>query len=695
VLLATVLAPPAQAVTGVDIIAQRGFGNVHNSYAWGMAWFRGQLYVGTGRYVSCVEAATTDFYFPVAHAYTPYKAPSQHCPRDRWNMDLRAEIWRYTPGAHRWQRVYRSPTVPNPRAPGKRIARDIAYRGMSVRRDSHGRQALFISGVSPTEMVPELRRTSPPRLLRTFDGRHFHDIAHTFIVNKTGELSDQRVMGFRGLTWWRGRLFVVASTAYAGDGAIFEVRDPWRHRGPSRFRQVSPPWMHVFEMETFNDKLYIGAGSTEVGYSVWKADRAVRPYHIKPILTGGAGRGPLMTGVIAMHPFKGHLYVSAVSWYSTNDIPTTEMIRIARNGRWEVVVGRPRVANDGIYRYPISGLMDGFENVFMPHIWRIESQNGALYAGTLDWSYMLQNSKNWPPDDRPNNDQFAGLLSEVLAGELGFDIWTSCDGTDWFPVTRTSFNGDMYDFGVRTMVPARHKMYIGTADHSHGTRIFQSDASDCESFPVHSAQAAAADLRPQHLLTDVQRHGTVLSWEHGGTPARYEVIRSAPTILPLSFTQPLPNPSGFWYEGQLPQLVPPGTPGSNQVDVPVPGREQVIGTTTGSFFVDRTAVPGARYTYHVVAQGPAGRSAASNFQIIPDPRPAATFAQLRRVLPSAQAASVADDRALWHGPRRAAALASVERLARTAGSDDAREIARRLARRLQYADAAGGPLGVG
>ena len=88
-----------------------------------------------------------------------------------------------------------------------------------------------------------------------------------------------------------------------------------------------------------------------------------------------------------------------------------------------------------------------------------------------------------------------------------------------------------------------------------------------------TARRRAADLRPQHLLTDVQRHGTVLSWEHGGTPARYEVIRSAPTSLPLSFTQPLPNPSGFWYEGQLPQLVPPGTPGSDQVDVPVPGRD--------------------------------------------------------------------------------------------------------------------------
>lgn len=694
-LLAGMLSTSASAaVPGVDVIAQRGFGNQNNSYAWGMAWFRGSLYVGTGRHVACMEAATTDFYFPVAKTYTFYKAPSQHCPRNRWNMDLRAEIWKWSPGTRAWTRVYRSPTVANPRAAGKRIARDIAYRGMSVRKDRRGRAALFVSGVSPNEIVPELRRKSPPRLLRTFDGKRFRNIARTFVVDKSGELRDQRVMGFRGLTWWRGRLFAMASTGYAGDGSVFEVRDPWRRKGPSRFRQVTPPWMHVFEMETFDRKLYIGAGSAKKGYSVWRADRSVAPYRLKPIITDGAGRGPKMTGVLAMHVFKGYLYTSAVSWYATDGIPTTEMVRISRNGSWEVVVGRPRVTSDGVNRYPMSGLMDGFENVFMPHIWRMQDQNGALFAGTLDWSYLLQNSKDWPPNDKPTNDQFAGLLSQVLAGELGFDLWTSCDGVDWFPTTRTSFNGDMYDFGVRTMVPAHGKLYVGTANHAHGTRVFESDADDCQAFPQgKGTKATAASLRPQHLLTDAQRDGTVLSWEQGGTPARYDVIRSGPASFPLSFTAPLTSPDGFTFDGQLPQLVAPGTPGSTQIDVPVPGQAQVIGSTTGSFFVDRTATPGGSYTYGVVAHGPGGQKGASNFQAMPDPRPAATFARLRRALPSARAASVEDERTLSGGHGRAAALTRVQRLARSAPNDTARDIARRLARRLQYADVAGGPVG--
>jgi hypothetical protein len=681
--LAAGTAPPAHAAP--DVIAQRGFGNVHNSYAWGMAWFRGKLYVGTGRYVSCVEAAITDFYLPGARAYRPYKPPSQHCPRSRWDMDLRAEIWRYTPRTGRWERVYRSPTVANARAPGRRIARDIAYRGMTVRRNRRGRAALFVSGVSADEIVPEIAREHPPRLLRTFDGKHFRDIARTFVIGKSGDFTDHRVVGFRGLTWWRGRLFVLASGAYAGDGSVYEVRDPWRRSKPARFRQVTPRAMSAFEMETFNGQLYVGAGSQQTGYSVWKTNRTRPPYRFRPVVTGGAGRGRLMTGVIAMHRFKGHLYVSAVSWYATpNQLPTTEMIRIARDDSWQVTVGRPRVGPDGKYRYPLSGLLDGFDNLFVPHIWRIASQNGTLYAGTLDWSFMLQNAKDWPPD---GYEALSGLLTQLLAGELGFDLWATCDGIDWFPVTHTSFNGDMYDFGVRTMVPGGRSLYIGTANHAHGTRVFRYDASDCTAFPRARA-ASSATARAEHLLADVQRGGTVLSWQTGRQPAWYEVLRSSTMTLPLSFRSPLEMPNGVWFEGQLPELVAPGTPGSTQIEVPMPERWQRIGATTRAYFVDRTRVPGARYNYKVVARGPSGVAATSNVQTVPDPRPAATFQALRRALPAAQAAAAVDARTLWHRRDRAAALARVERLSRAAPSDEARETARRLARRLRYAGVA-------
>ena len=40
---------------GIVPIAQNGFGEHENAYAWSMGWFQGKLYVGTGRDVLCVE----------------------------------------------------------------------------------------------------------------------------------------------------------------------------------------------------------------------------------------------------------------------------------------------------------------------------------------------------------------------------------------------------------------------------------------------------------------------------------------------------------------------------------------------------------------------------------------------------------------------------------------------------------------
>ena len=56
--LASSVARPSGSVT---VLAQHGFGDPQNSYAWAMGWFKGKLYVGTGRRVLCVEGATSQF----------------------------------------------------------------------------------------------------------------------------------------------------------------------------------------------------------------------------------------------------------------------------------------------------------------------------------------------------------------------------------------------------------------------------------------------------------------------------------------------------------------------------------------------------------------------------------------------------------------------------------------------------------
>ncbi|HUQ69547.1 MAG TPA: hypothetical protein VM165_08495, partial [Planctomycetaceae bacterium] len=106
-----------------------------NSFPWSTQWFKGRLYVGTGRAFMCVTNATADVAVG-SHTYPP-PYPDIECTPDPKDLPLRAEIWRYTPREHTWQRVYQSPMdVPiefdaNGK-PTKFTARDIAFRGMAV-----------------------------------------------------------------------------------------------------------------------------------------------------------------------------------------------------------------------------------------------------------------------------------------------------------------------------------------------------------------------------------------------------------------------------------------------------------------------------------------------------------------------------------------------------------------------------------
>ena len=83
-------------------IAQGGFGDGLNAYAHSMAWFRGHLYVGTTR-----------GNFPLMKARLPIKLDvwPVECPENPFDLDLRAEIWRYEPAGDRWERVFKAPTI--------------------------------------------------------------------------------------------------------------------------------------------------------------------------------------------------------------------------------------------------------------------------------------------------------------------------------------------------------------------------------------------------------------------------------------------------------------------------------------------------------------------------------------------------------------------------------------------------------
>jgi hypothetical protein len=462
VLWAVVLAPPAagQTLGGVRPIAQDGFGDRRNSYAWSMAWFKGNLYVGTARSAMCVESATLDYYVPSAGFYREHPAPGVSCLPTIHAADLRAEIWRYSPRSGRWARVYRSPRdIANPRAPGRFVARDIGYRGMVVLKEPGRPTALYVAALSADEFIPELARRHPPRILRSLDGVTFRPIRGRPGVIRT-QLGPRRPIGYRAMAVLRGSLYVTAGAGLTGDGVVLRVDDPG---GPSpRFEQVSPSGLSVFELAAFKGALYAGTGDADEGYGVWRTDGR-SPFEWEPVVTGGAGRGPTITSVVSMAPYRGRLYVGASRW-GTPDFPPSELIRIGPDGAWEVVVGSPRRDAAGMLRSPVSGLPDGFGNAFNSHFWRMQAYRGALLLGTNDWSSSVRAA----PD-----------VLEQLRPEPGFDLYGTCDGADWFVLTRNGFRRGPEDFGVRTMAASPAGLFIGTTNHVRGATVYRSRMDPC------------------------------------------------------------------------------------------------------------------------------------------------------------------------------------------------------------------------
>ena len=674
---ATTAAIPAGS-PGVSIIAQNGFGSRDNSYAWSMDYFKGKLYVGTGRDELCVENETLEFYYPLLSEYMTNPSPGVRCAANPFNMPLQAEIWQFTPGTHTWARVYQSPTIDNPLARGKQVARDLAYRGMVTYHNPQGKAALFAAAVTPDEYLPPLRTSHPPVLLRTYDGVHWTtlNLPPVIVHFPTGNF---RPMGYRSLVVFHNRLFVTVTPDLTGDGALFEVKQPWSQH--PYLRQVSPRYLDIFEVSTFRNALYVGTGNVKNGYGVWKWRGRGR---FVPVVTGGAGRGHDITSVVSMKVYRDRLYVGASGWYNQNTVPSSEMIRISPRGQWTLVVGNPRMLRSGLTVYPTSGLGDGFFNLFSAHFWRMAVQGGGLYATTNDWSYLVQTNKEW------------AWLQSLLAGELGFDLWATCDGNDWFAITRDAFSGNEYNFGGRTLQPDGPNgtnLYIGTANQSQGTTIFDDAGQACSSL-VNTA-------RPRALMSDARTRGTLLSWQAATRAQRYVIYRAPYVPITLSLKAPPTLPSGFHFEDQFPILTTPGAPGSVSVNLSAPGQFVPVATTTSPYYVDPSH---GRYVYQVVARSASGSvSGPSNMEVVPAQRPPATFGALSQALgaPAAsvagvhsggggaatrQARLIAAARAAWRAGDHSGALTDLARLRATAGDNDALALlAARVQRNLQYA----------
>jgi hypothetical protein len=138
------------------------------------------------------------------------------------------------------------------------------------------------------------------------------------------------------------------------------------------------------------------------------------------------------------------------------------LIRIYPDDTWDLIVGEARSTPVG-YKRPLSGFGPGFGNNFNGYFWRMTAYNGCLYLGTFDWSVLLPYVRPLKPGDE--NEKLINWLGidNLVRFEGGFDLFHSCDGVCWVPITTNGF-GNPYNFGARTLVGTPHGLFVGIAN---------------------------------------------------------------------------------------------------------------------------------------------------------------------------------------------------------------------------------------
>ncbi|MCP5159634.1 MAG: hypothetical protein H6974_00635 [Gammaproteobacteria bacterium] len=446
--------PPGLHRDDFQKIAANGFGDLYNAYPHSMAWFKEHLYVGVTRANMCMLKASK---IPTRLPFWPVD-----CPDNLYDLDMRAQIWRYNPIIGEWREVYRSPMITA--LDGSPIPRDMGYRGMAVfQGQSDPEPALYVSTYASA-------RGPGAMVLRSIDGEAFSP------VSKPG-LLELPITSIRTLTPFKGRL-LTSPTGRAGGSpnaadiaVIYENRDPLKGQWtPVNIEGFGDPGNAVvFEMAEFGDYFYAGTGNFRGGYQIWRTRAKGRPpYDWELVVTQGAQRGAFNQLAMSMVEFKGALYVGSGIQNGGIDLvnkigpAAPELIRIHPDGRWDLLIGHARQTPQGL-KTPLSGCRPGFGNGFNGYFWRMAVHEGWLYLATLDWSLMLyfSNQENWPPGFRRIVNRIG--LDQIMERQAGGDLYRSFDGENWLPVTTNGFD-NRYNYGIRGLVSTAYGLFAGAAN---------------------------------------------------------------------------------------------------------------------------------------------------------------------------------------------------------------------------------------
>ena len=573
---------------GFTRVATNGFGDQHNTEAWSMAWFKGQLYVGTGREVYCVTNADAAILLGLPGLYPPAVGD---CTPDYHHLPLQAEIWQYTPQTNTWVRVFQSPnsltTVDNA-LKTVATAREMGIRSLTVVTEPGGTVALY-AGTVTSGAIFEPNHTvggwPPPRILRSTDGVTWNPLPQdpgTFLGNlSSASESDQQFQNFgiRSGGQLNGVLYLQVGD-YSGVGRVIGSKPGTNPSGGNNnFQFVSPPaeTLPVWLLQSFNGFMYAatgnpsGAAGPPTQYGVWKTDgTGAAPYTWTPVI---GSNGAFAQSLIADYALSLEIFSDPAGCPATSGTVTggaggclyvgtdqpNEMVRIHPDATgqvqvdavdsWDLVVGNPRTIPPGSpgagqLISPISGIGQYFDNGFTGHFWRMGVGGMGLYMSTYDWSaehsYKDGFSANW-------------------AQEFGTDLFRTNDGIHWTAVSKIGL-GDGWNTGGRTFQATPFGLYWGTSRPAvGGTQIFMIDNS-----PMDLNRDGVIDQKDVNLMTarlntkaqpkdpmdlnqdgvitraDVQLLKTQCTYPNCAVPA----VRPASTTLGVPVVHSAPGPLG-------------------------------------------------------------------------------------------------------------------------------------------------------
>jgi len=477
---------------GFAMVSTGGFGDQHNTWSWAMQWFKGNLYVGTGREIACVTSATT----MIKTGVPVYPPAISDCPPDYHYLPLQAEIWRYNPVTAVWTRVFQSPnSLQTTDNKGNIVmtARDIGIRGLTVVNEPDGTQALYAGGVTSAsifESASAFGTWPPPRVLRSVDGVTWAPLPQnpgTFLgdIAKNGT-PQHPILSVRAASQYNGMLFLQVGDLQGTGRVISSLPGQNPAAGNNAYQWASPPTsiLPIWILEIFNNSLYAGTGfpNGSSQYGVYKTDASAAPpgsgyaYNWTPVVVnGGYAQGLISNFAMSLQVFSDPTGCPAGCLYVGTDRPT-ELIRIHPDttgvvpvdsvDSWDLVIGNPRTIppgqpGAGQLVAPLSGIGQYFDNGFNGHFWRMGVGGQGLYLST--WDNSASDSNNAP-------------LSSYWAQECGTDVYRTSDGVHWQIVTKAAF-GDGMNTGGRSFASTPYGLFWGTARDFGGTQVFRLDNS--------------------------------------------------------------------------------------------------------------------------------------------------------------------------------------------------------------------------